>query len=289
MRGPSGPTYARGPISAPMRPEAIGPADGRAPGIGGLSSLAKSAAIARSPSTFPLSPQSLATQGNRVRQNFNHYDCFRGNWWDRHAGAWLAARWAAVASSTYWTPGWYYCYSYCGYSFEPYYYDYGSSVIYERDYVYINGDAVATQDQYADQAMTIAETGKRAEATDDQEWLPLGVFAMIQGDQGTGNFLFQLAVNRSGVLRGNYYNALSDTTVRVCGSVDQKSQRAAWTLADRKEPVFEAGFANLTRSQTTMLAHYGGGRTQQWTLVRIEPSASQSRPGRKADFADSDR
>jgi hypothetical protein len=248
------------------------------PGVGGLNSLAKSAAIARSPSTFPLSPQSLANQGNLIRQNFNHYDCFRGNWWDRHAGAWQAARWAAVASSTYWTPGSYYCYRYCGYLSEPYYYDYGSSVIYERDYVYVNGDAVATQEQYADQAMSIAETGKQAEATDDQEWLPLGVFAMIQGDQRTGNFLFQLAVNRSGVLRGNYYNALSDTTVPVCGSVDQKSQRAAWTLADRKEPVFEAGFANLTRSQTTMLAHFGRGRTQQWTLVRIEPSASQSRP-----------
>ena len=35
---------------------------------------------------------------------------------------------------------------------------------------------------------------------------------MIQGEQANGNDLFQLAVNKSGVIRGNYYNALSDTT-----------------------------------------------------------------------------
>jgi hypothetical protein len=88
-----------------------------------------------------------------------------------------------------------------------------------------------------------------------------------------GNDLFQLAVNKSGVIRGNYYNALSDTTLPVYGSVDKQTQRAAWTVDDRKEPVFEAGIANLTRPQTTMLVHYGKDRTQQWTLLRIEQPA----------------
>jgi hypothetical protein len=36
---------------------------------------------------------------------------------------------------------------------------------------------------------------------------------------------------------------------------------------------FEAGFANLTKSETTMLVHVGKGRTQQWTLVRNEQPA----------------
>jgi hypothetical protein len=48
-------------------------------------------------------------------------------------------------------------------------------------------------------------------------------------------------------VRGNYYNALSDTTLAVYGSVDKKTQRAAWTVGDRKEPAYEAGFANLTQ------------------------------------------
>jgi hypothetical protein len=33
---------------------------------------------------------------------------------------------------------------------------------------------------------------------------------------------------------------------------------------------FEAGLANLTKSETTMLVHFGKDRTQQWSLVRIE-------------------
>jgi hypothetical protein len=63
--------------------------------------------------------------------------------------------------------------------------------------------------------------------------------------------------------------------------VDEKTQRAAWTVGDRKEPVFEAGFANLTKSETTMLVLWGKGPAQQWTLVRIEPpSEKNSNKGR---------
>jgi hypothetical protein len=56
----------------------------------------------------------------------------------------------------------------------------------------------------------------------------------------------------------------------ISGVVDQKSQRAAWTVGDRKTPIYEAGIANLTRNETTMLVHYGKDRTQQFSLVRIE-------------------
>ena len=78
------------------------------------------------------------------------------------------------------------------------------------------------------------------------------------------------SAERSRTIRGNFYNVLSDTTVAVYGSVDKKTQRAAWTVGDRKEPIYEAGFGNLTKSETPMLVHFGKDRTQQWTLVRIE-------------------
>src|SRR5437588_360394 len=42
-----------------------------------------------------------------------------------------------------------------------------------------------------------------------------------------------------GVLRGNYYNAVADSTEPVSGSGDRKTQRAAWTVGSRKAPVFE--------------------------------------------------
>jgi hypothetical protein len=215
----------------------------------------------------------MAGLGDRVRNNFTGSDCFNGNWWGRYPGAWRAAGWAATAGVVYSYPTWTAYSAYSGYASAPVYYDYGSNVVYEGDNVYVNGESVATQEQYQVQATTIADTGKRAEASREEEWLPLGVFAMVQGEQVNGNDLFQLAVNKAGTIRGNFYNALSDSTLPVFGSVDLKTQRAAWTVGDRKEPIFEAGVANLTKPETTMLVHFGKGRTQQWTLVRIEQPA----------------
>jgi hypothetical protein len=93
---------------------------------------------------------------------------------------------------------------------------------------------------------------------------------MVQGEEKSSNHVFQLAVNKQGVIRGNYYDAVTDSTALVYGSVDKKSQRAAWTIGDNKNPVYEAGIANLTENETTMLVHYGADRTQQFTLIRIE-------------------
>jgi hypothetical protein len=211
----------------------------------------------------------LVNQGNLVRNNFNHYDAFHGNWWGRYPGAWRAARWA-TAGAVWGAASWANCAAYCGYPAEPVYYDYGENVVYEGDTVYVNGDSVGTAADYAQQAVVIADTGRQAPASKEEEWLALGVFAMVQGEQVNGNDLFQLAVNKAGTIRGNYYNALSDTTLPVYGSVDKKTQRAAWTVGDKKETIYEAGFANLTKEQTTVLVHFGKDRTQQWTLIRVE-------------------
>ena len=63
---------------------------------------------------------------------------------------------------------------------------------------------------------------------------------------------------------------MTDTSETVYGSVDKKTQRAAWTVGDKKTPVYEAGVANLTKDETTMMVHFGKDRSQQFTLVRIE-------------------
>jgi hypothetical protein len=101
---------------------------------------------------------------------------------------------------------------------------------------------------------------------------------MVQGEGMNGNDLFQLAVNKAGTIRGNYYNALTDTALPVYGSVDPKTQRAAWTVGDRKEPTYEVGVANLTKPETTMLVHFGKTRTQQWSLIRIEQTSEGKNP-----------
>jgi len=90
--------------------------------------------------------------------------------------------------------------------------------------------------------------------------------------------MFQLAVNKNGAIRGNYYHAFADNTLPVYGSVDKKTQRAAWSVGEKQDVVFETGIANLTRDETPILMHYGKGNTQQFTLVRVEQPAGEQRP-----------
>jgi hypothetical protein len=160
--------------------------------------------------------------------------------------------------------------SYGGYASEPVYSDYGTSTVYEGDTVYVNGDATATSDEYASQATAIADAGQQASPSQGEEPLTLGVFGMVQGEETTANQIVQLKLTKQGAIQGEYYNATTDTTEKLAGSVDKKTQRAAWKVGDNPKVVYEVGLANLTKPETTMLIHYGTEKTQQWTLVRIE-------------------
>jgi len=212
----------------------------------------------------------VRTQAGYVRTGFRGYNYFNAGWYTAHPAAWRYAGWTTAAP--YWTYWPYATYAtFCGYPATPIYYDYGTTIVYEGDNVYYNGESVATAADYAAQAASYAAAGKEAKTDEKEEWKALGVFAMIQGEEKDANNIFQLAVNKDGVIRGNYYSAVTDTTLPVYGSVDKKTQRAAWTIGDNKETVFETGFANLSQPETQMLIHSGKDRTQQWTLVRLEP------------------
>jgi hypothetical protein len=211
----------------------------------------------------------LATQGVAVRRGFVHYNCFTPTWCAAHVHIWRPVAWTAAA---FWAGStWATVASTCGYPAEPVVYDYGSTVVYEDNRVYYNGEPVATAEEYATQATEIAETGEKAQVSEKEEWVSLGVFGMVQGDEKDANKIFQLAVNKDGILRGTYYDAISDMEFPVSGSVDKKAQRAAWVVGDRKDTVYETGIGNLTEPETSMLVHFGKDRTQQWTLVRLEP------------------
>ena len=215
------------------------------------------------------SATAVRTQAGYVRTGFRGYNYFNAGWYTAHPAAWRAAAWTTAAAYWAWAP--YTTIStFCGYPAEPIYYDYGSTVVYEDNSVYYNGEAVATAEQYTEQATKIAEIGVEAKPTDKEEWQSLGVFAMVQGDEKEANNIFQIAINKDGLIRGNYYNALTDTTVPISGSVEKRTQRAAWIVGDKKDTVYETGVGNLSQAETAMLVHVGKDRTQQWTLVRLE-------------------
>ena len=122
----------------------------------------------------------------------------------------------------------------------------------------------------------------RMTPADKTEWLPLGVFALSRGDTGVSNTVLQLAVSKEGVISGTYYNSDTDIARPVKGTVDKKTQRAAWTFADGKDTniVMEAGINNLTQDQTEALVHFGKDITQQWLMVRLQkPPAQKTETG----------
>ncbi len=160
----------------------------------------------------------------------------------------------------------------------PIYYDYGNNVTYQDNSVYMNGQDMGTADQYYQQAQELASTGAAAQTTDDTQWMPLGVFAMTHDKQTNANLILQLAVNKAGIIRGNYTATLTNDTKPVQGSVDKKTQRAAWTIGDNKENVIETGIYNLTKDEVPVLVHFGKDKTEQWLLVRVKQDEPQSKP-----------
>ena len=90
--------------------------------------------------------------------------------------------------------------------------------------------------------------------------------------------MFQLAVNKDGIIRGNYYNTSDNNDQQVDGSVDKKTQRVAWVVEDKKNIIFDTGLYNLTKDETPVLVHMGKDKTEQWLLVRLKqkPAATDN-------------
>ena len=92
----------------------------------------------------------------------------------------------------------------------------------------------------------------------------------------TPDMVFQLAVDKQGVIRGNYFDQVTQTNLPVSGQVDKKTQRVAWSVGSGKGIVVETGLYNLTQDNSTALVHYGPDKAQQNLLVRMQPPSQES-------------
>jgi hypothetical protein len=209
-----------------------------------------------------------------VRTGFNGYGAYNQGWYANNPGAWAAAGWGA--GNAWRAATWNSVGSWMGYAQPaPVYYDYGNNVTYQDNSVYVNGESAGTSADYYNQAAQLATTGTQADApADSGDWLPLGVFALSKSDHPTNNLVIQLAVNKSGVIRGNYTDTATNHTQPVHGSVDKQSQRVAFTIGDNTTTVVETGLYNLTKDEAPALMHMGADRTEQWLLVRMQNQES---------------
>jgi hypothetical protein len=190
-------------------------------------------------------------------------------------------RWATWGAITGWVGGY-------GWS-DAIPYSYGENVYYEDNSVYYGDEVIASAEEYAQQAEGIIASAPEVPATPanaanaanaaDEQWMPLGVFALTQDGQATGpepSLFLQLAISKEGVIAGTLHNTATGSTKTIEGFADKDTQRCAWLVEGTTRPIMETGIANLTEDSAPALIHFADGQTQQWLMVRLnEPSTDK--------------
>lgn len=210
---------------------------------------------------------------SKVNGNYRHYNYFRPGYYGRYPTAWWPGKWA-VRTTAWAAATWAVAGSYCGCSDEGVYYDYGESVTYEEDGVYYEGEKVASEEEYYDQANDIAGADLQS---NEEEWLPLGIFAIVDDPEQTETErVVQLALNKSGEVKGNVHDVLLDKVVPISGSVDKKSQRVALKIDGNDKVIIEVGLYNLTNDEVPVLVHLSKENRKDIMFVRLQdPEAKE--------------
>jgi hypothetical protein len=207
-----------------------------------------------------------------VNGNYTRWGVFAPGWNNNYPGAWWPGKWA-VYGTAWASLAWSDCGSYCGCEGEGTYYDYGGNITYENNNVYYGDEPVATAEQYYNQA---AELAASSVAPESEEWLPLGVFAIVADPAQThADKVVQLAVNKAGDVRGNLQDFLTDKVVPVQGAVDRQSQRVSMTLEGVEGLVVDTSLYNLTNDEVPVLLHFSADRQEPRTLIRLQQKAAE--------------
>jgi len=105
------------------------------------------------------------------------------------------------------------------------------------------------------------------------------VFAVIaEPTQTQTDKVVQLAVNKDGVIRGNFQDNLTDKVVPLIGAVDKKTQRVAIRAEGSDKIVVETGLYNLTNDEVPVLVHFGADKQELRTLIRLQQPEEQAQP-----------
>jgi len=119
--------------------------------------------------------------------------------------------------------------------------------------------------------------------TDQGEWLPLGVFSLAH--DGTPNEVtraLQLATSKTGEIKGNHVDLLTDTTSEVHGRYDAETKTIHWTIGNADSVVFNANVDDFKPGVKSIpvVSHYANGSTAKWVMTPIQnPDASEEKTG----------
>ena len=209
-------------------------------GYGMPAAGAGAAAYAGYHQTAAVSGSVYAARGAAVRTSYSGSGMFGQGWYAAHPGAWNPTGWTAGRAwgappgprsepGTAGTPA-------CSRSTTT-----TATTSPTRATRSTYGDQpVATADQYYQQASTLAQS-QPAPDPNAGEWMPLGVFGLVQATSPTRTTSCSWPSTKSGSVGGNYYDVISGTKVPIQGAVDKQTQRLAWTVGNNKTTVGETG------------------------------------------------
>ena len=103
------------------------------------------------------------------------------------------------------------------------------------------------------------------------DYLPLGVFALGPHGAHDASALVQLALSKSGELRGTYYDIVTGQEQPIRGQFDKQTQLAAFKLESPHAAEFEISLVSLTRPEGNARLRFADGQTRDWSLARFEP------------------
>lgn len=106
----------------------------------------------------------------------------------------------------------------------------------------------------------------------DADWLPLGVFAVVspgspQSSDHAPSYQ-QLAVDRQGTIKGNFYDAISGTVQPIAGVVDRGTLMASWTVGTNGSR-FTAPVRAFTAEPRTV-SMSSGGQSRGMELMPVQ-------------------
>ncbi len=248
--------------------------------LGGVTQVAEGPASGSESVTHAIAPAVRAARGADVRAHFRHPSLFTTQWFQDHPGAWKPEKWARTGA----TPGasdaawhdvdWAGLIHWLGWNIRPISFNYGVNIKIHDGVVFrvdrpLEERPLALEADYYGRALALARTNP-ADPKGAGEWLPLGVFALVREGQTDAHAVLHLAINKAGMIGGNYYNTQTKKEYLLHGAVDKATQRVAGIPGDQKEMVFEVGLYNLTLDTTPVLAFFAKDNIQQWLLVQLK-------------------
>jgi hypothetical protein len=208
-----------------------------------------------------------------LRNRWRNNAVFRGDWWRRHPRAWIWPGLGVGLGAWAWT-SWNSFYPWFGINAAPISLVYGDNIYFDGGSVFVNGQFVPAQQYFAQLQTSVMQGVNYTPQGDD--WRSLGVFALAADDSDASDQVVQLAVHKSGAVRGNFYDQSTQTSLTVEGWLDRTSQRLTFTIGDDHNTIYEVGVFNLTQGEAPVLVHFGPTQNATFTWGRLDAPAGMA-------------